>query len=123
LSNRRTASRTRADHRFVLQQQVEKNVLLPAPFPVHRLDRAHFDWRGRERSVLALLAWEAYRDPLTTLCHVELESIGILLVAQRNLLPFFRPLLDLPYPLRASRSCGLGIVIVILIILLLMGRI
>ena len=34
--------------------------LLPAPFwCTKRVDRAHFDWRWRERPARALLAWEA----------------------------------------------------------------
>ena len=38
----------------------QKTAPLPAPFLVHlRVESAHFDWRWRERPVLALLAWEA----------------------------------------------------------------
>jgi hypothetical protein len=37
-----------------------RTALLPAPFwCTKRVDRAHFDWRWRERPARALLAWEA----------------------------------------------------------------
>ena len=54
-----------------------ETALLPAPFWVHlRVEPAHFDWRWRERPVLALLAWEALaRDPLVRLRRVQAESI------------------------------------------------
>ena len=42
-----------------------------------RVEPAHFDWRWRERPVLALLAWEALaRDPLVRLRRFQVESIG-----------------------------------------------
>jgi hypothetical protein len=42
-----------------------------------RVEPAHFDWRWRERPVLALLAWEAMaRDPLARLRRIQAESIG-----------------------------------------------
>jgi hypothetical protein len=47
---------------------------LPAPFLVHHVDRAHFDWRWRERPALALLAWEPCRDPLIRLCRTPVKS-------------------------------------------------
>src|SRR5258705_9667503 len=41
-----------------------------------RVEPAHFDWRWRERPVLALLAWEALaRDPLARLRRIQVESI------------------------------------------------
>jgi hypothetical protein len=41
------------------------------------VELAHFDWRWRERPALALLAWEALaRDPLATLCRIQVESTG-----------------------------------------------
>ena len=41
------------------------------------VEPAHFDWRWRERPALALLAWEALaRDPLATLCRIQVESTG-----------------------------------------------
>ena len=37
-----------------------KNGAVASAVLVHqRVDRAHFDWRWRERPALALLAWEA----------------------------------------------------------------
>ena len=42
-----------------------------------RVEPAHFDWRWRERPVLALLAWEALaRDPLAMLRRIQVESTG-----------------------------------------------
>ena len=42
-----------------------------------RVEPAHFDWRWRERPVLALLAWEALaRDPLSRLRRIQVESTG-----------------------------------------------
>jgi hypothetical protein len=42
-----------------------------------RVEPAHFDWRWRERPVLALLAWEALaRDPLARLRRIQVESTG-----------------------------------------------
>src|SRR5258707_5968165 len=42
-----------------------------------RVESAHFDWRWRERPVLALLAWEAMaRDPLARLRRIQVKSIG-----------------------------------------------
>src|ERR1700724_2073009 len=42
-----------------------------------RVDPAHFGGRGRERPVLALLAWEALvRDPLARLRRIQVESTG-----------------------------------------------
>jgi hypothetical protein len=45
-----------------------------------RVEPAHFDWRGRERPALALLAWEALaRDPLGRLRRTQVESIGTII--------------------------------------------
>jgi hypothetical protein len=42
-----------------------------------RVEPAHFDWRWRERPVLALLGWEALaRDPLSRLRRIQVESTG-----------------------------------------------
>src|SRR5260370_40661093 len=44
------------------------------------VEPAHFDWRWRERPVLALLAWEAMaRDPLARLRRIQVESIGTII--------------------------------------------
>src|SRR6202790_5862017 len=57
--------------------QIENGAVASA-VPVHlRVEPAHFDWRWRERPVLALLAWEALaRDPLARLRRIQVESIG-----------------------------------------------
>src|ERR1700730_17994431 len=42
-----------------------------------RVEPAHFDWRWRERPVLALLAWgDLARDPLARLRRIQVESTG-----------------------------------------------
>jgi hypothetical protein len=55
-----------------------ENGAVASAVPVHlRVEPAHFDWRWRERPVLALLAWEALaRDPLARLRRIQVESIG-----------------------------------------------
>src|ERR1700694_4555346 len=55
-----------------------ENGAVTSSVPVHlRVEPAHFDWRWRERPVLALLAWEALaRDPLARLRRIQVESIG-----------------------------------------------
>src|ERR1700676_532648 len=57
--------------------QIENGAVTSAA-PVHlRVEPAHFDWRWRERPVLALLAWEGLaRDPFARLRRIQVESIG-----------------------------------------------
>ena len=56
----------------------KRNGAVASAVPVHlRVEPAHFDWRWRERPVLALLAGEALtRDPPARLRRVQVESIG-----------------------------------------------
>ena len=62
-----------------------RTALLPAPFwCTKRVDRAHFDWRWRERPARALLAWEAKRDPPTRLRRIR---PGTKLILGQRLLP------------------------------------
>ena len=57
--------------------QTENGAVTSAVLVHLHVESAHFDWRWRERPALALLAWEALaRDPLATLCRIQVESTG-----------------------------------------------
>src|SRR5260221_12056316 len=70
------------------RRRLLETALLPAPFwCTKRVESAHFDWRSRERPALALLAWEAFRDPLMRLRRMQMESIGTTIIFRPRLSP------------------------------------